>query len=169
MHMASKSLHIKKVVTKKPRNPSVVVAPKEGTKTKAIADAALDGKRTTDIAKDLGISRQQVTNALSAKSVRSYMGHSQEQLREAMQISRADIVLTLLDTADEAKAAADHGTMVRAYTEVAKMLGLYAPEVKQVNISTTHRAMISKYEQMSDAELMSLAEGNVIDGEFTTQ
>lgn len=163
--MASKPLHIKKAVVKKPREKSVVL--KEGTKVKKVADAILDGKRPVDIAKELGISRHQVNNALNAPTVRSYMGHNQKQLQEALNIHRGDIVIALLETADEAKLAADHGTMVRAYTEVAKMLGLYAPEVKQINITTGQQAMISKYEQMSDAELLQIAEGRVIDGEST--
>ncbi len=165
MTMASAPLHIKKVVKKKPRDPSVVL--KEGTKMKKVADAVLDGGRPSDVARALGVSRQQVNATLNSENVKSYMGHNQKQLQDALNIHRGDIVIALLETADEAKLAADHGTMVRAYTEVAKMLGLYAPEVKQINITTGQQAMISKYEQMSDAELLQIAEGTVIDGEST--
>lgn len=148
---------------KKPRKKSVVLKPIQ----KEVADMLLDGTTQKVIAEQVGMSERHVRQIKTAASVRSYMGHSQQQLQDALQIHRGDIVIALLETADDAKLAADHGTMVRAYTEVAKMLGLYAPEVKQINISTGQQAMISKYEQMSDAELLQIAEGTVIDGEST--
>lgn len=162
--MASNTIHAKKPRAKKPRDESVVL--KEGRQTKAVADALLNGDRPTDVAKALGITRQQVNNVKNAASVRSYMGNSQQQLQDALQVHRGDIVIALLSTAEKAEQAADHGTMVRAYTEIAKMLGLYAPEVKQINVTTNQRALMSKYEQMSDEELIQIAEGTVVEGTF---
>lgn len=161
MHMASKTLH-----AKKPREKSTVLKPLTETKKK-VADALLDGATIKQAAAAVGLTPSSVDKMKTAKEVRSYMGNSQKQLQDALQVHRGDIVIALLSTAEKAELAADHGTMVRAYTEVAKMLGLYAPEVKQVNINMNQRAMLSKYEQMSDEELIQLTEGTVIEGEST--
>ena len=44
----------------------------------------------------------------------------------------------------------DGGTMIRGYCEIAKMLGIYAPEVEKV-------AVYAENEAMSDEKLMSIA------------
>ncbi len=56
--------------------------------------------------------------------------------------------------------------MIRGWTEIGKMLGHYAPEVKKVELSMNQRALMNKYEAMSDEELMA---GIVIEGECTTE
>jgi DNA-binding XRE family transcriptional regulator len=146
------------------REPSVILKPG----MKKIADALLDGKTVTEVAKDLGVSRQHVNQTKLSDNARTYMGHSQQQLADALNIKRGDIVIKLLEVAEEAQRVVDHGSAVRAYTEVAKMLGLYAPEVKELHITTNQRAIISKYEGMSDEELLQLAHNPPIEGEFTT-
>jgi hypothetical protein len=47
------------------------------------------------------------------------------------------------------------------------VLGLYAPEVKKVEISGSQKRLQSKYEAMSDTELLDIIEGRVrlIEGE----
>lgn len=141
----------------KERKPSVVLTPK----MKHIADKLLDGIPNSDVAKELGVTRVYIGQTAALAKVRTYMGNCQDELQKALQIHRGDIVIALLETAGEAKRAADHATMVRAYTEVAKMLGLYAPEVKEVHITTNQRAILSKYEAMTDEELLRLTEKEI--------
>lgn len=83
-------------------------------------------------------------------------------------VTAASIVEGLRRAADMAETMSDPQAMVRAYSELGKFLGLYAPEVKKVD----HNHMIDKtsaeaIKALSDAELMRLAHGRVIDSTAT--
>jgi phage I-like protein len=65
----------------------------------------------------------------------------------------------MLQAIGEAKMAADSMAQIRGWCEVAKMLGYYAPERKEVKLSATSAALSAKYEAMSDDELLAIANG----------
>ena len=58
-----------------------------------------------------------------------------------------------------ARLGADPGTMVKGWTEIGKMLGHYAPEVKRVEITDNQKRLQSKFTAMTDAELLQVIEG----------
>jgi hypothetical protein len=47
------------------------------------------------------------------------------------------------------------------------MLGYYAPEIKKIHLSMEQGRMKSKFEALSDEELIELASKPVIEGQFT--
>jgi hypothetical protein len=49
--------------------------------------------------------------------------------------------------------------MIKGWSETAKVLGLYAPEVKKIEMSMNQKRLASKYEAMSDQELFDIIEG----------
>jgi hypothetical protein len=54
------------------------------------------------------------------------------------------------------------------WSETAKVLGLYAPEVKKIEMSMNQQRLQSKFESMSDADLVDIIEGRTpltIEGE----
>lgn len=146
------------------RDDSVVLKPRKQT----VADALLDGATVNEAAAAVGITPRQVENMKKASDVKQYLVQNRAELSNALQLKRGDIIVGIMDAIDVAKLIADPGSMIRGYAEIAKMLGLYAPEVKKVEISMTQRAIANKYEAMSDEDLLKIAEGAVIDGECST-
>ena len=152
-----------KKVDKPEREPSVVLKPTH----KAVAEALLDGETIRAAAEAAGVTERTAYNVKNATDVREYLDKNRSELSNALQINRGEIVAGMMEAIDLAKLIADPGSMIRGYTEIAKMLGLYAPEVKEVHITMGQRAIANKYEAMSDEDLLKIAEGNVVDGEFT--
>ena len=58
-----------------------------------------------------------------------------------------------------ARMNADPATMVKGWTEVGKMLGHYAPEVKKVEVDVTTGNFTAKLRALTDDELLKIIEG----------
>ena len=56
----------------------------------------------------------------------------------------------------------DGGNIIRGWTEIGKILGLYAPEVKEVKITVGQARLRTQYEALSDEQLLAIAEGKQI-------
>jgi hypothetical protein len=143
------------------RPASVVLKPKK----QVVADALLDGATIREAAAAAELCKSSVEKMKRAPDVRQYIEQNQKELSNLTNLKRGDIIAGMMEAIDMAKLGADAGSMIRGYTEIAKMLGLYAPEVKVVQISMSQRAIANKYEAMSDEDLLKIAEGNVIEGE----
>jgi hypothetical protein len=133
----------------KPKPKSILTAKQE-----LAVEMSLDGKRTSDMSSSY--SNPKVKEAVLAKRA---------ELADTMQISRIDVLIGMQEAIDMARLAADPMSMIRGWTEIAKMLGLYAPEVKKIEMSVTGGNILSKYETMSDEELIRIAEGRTVEGE----
>lgn len=136
-----------------------------------IVENILNGASQNDIADLLGVSRQAVGNKITnSQDVRTALANARSELSSATQITRADAIAGIMEAIDMAKLCADPASMIRGWSEIAKMLGYYAPEVKKLEITATGDNLVKKYEQMSDDELMEVAYGNKnppIEGQFT--
>lgn len=143
------------------RDDSVVLKPRK----QVVADAILDGATVKEAAAAAGVCLSSAEKMKGASDVKQYLVQNRAELSNALQLKRGDIIVGIMDAIETAKLIADPGSMIRGYAEIAKMLGLYAPEVKKVEISMTQRAIANKYEAMSDEDLLKIAEGRVIDGE----
>ena len=148
------------------RKPSVI-APT----AKAIADAVLDGHTLTEAAGIAGCTVQNAHHHVkNSQTVKEYLATHRSALSDTVQLKRADVITGFMEAIDTARLAADPGAMIRGWAEIGKMLGLYEPEVKKIEISATQRNISSKYEVMSDEDLLAIAEGRVgetIEGEFS--
>lgn len=148
-----------------PRPPSVVLSQRDLT----IAEAVLDGKSIAKAAAEAGCSPATARNVVkSAGSVKMHIADNRHQLATVAQIQRADVIAGFMEAIDTARIACDPGSMIRGWTEIGKMLGLYAPEKVEVTVTAGQRAIQSKYEIMSDEELYARMEALTIEGECTT-
>ena len=84
---------------------------------------------------------------------------ARDELSSAAQISRADVLDGFMEAINLARLSADPQAMIKGWTEVGKMLGYYAPEVKKLEISDNQKRLQSKFESMSDEDLMRVIEG----------
>jgi hypothetical protein len=108
------------------------------------------------------------TLMMRSPAVKEYLAKHRSELSSAAQIKRADVLEMLMEAYDAAKTMAEPGNMVAAAREVGKMLGFYEPEQIKVQLTMNQARLKSKFEIMSDDELLQLAEGKatVIDGEY---
>lgn len=137
----------------------------------AVANAVLDGKNFTEAAKLAGCTPQNAGHVVKKSTdVKAYLEEHRSELRNAAQIQRGDVVAGFMEAIDMARLGADPSAMIKGWSEIGKMLGLYAPEVKKVELTAGQRNIRSKFEIMSDEELLEIAEGraNVVDGECST-
>ena len=135
----------------------------------AFVDAKMLGKDNIDAARAAGYKSPitQGNNIEKTASVQAALAAARDELSSAAQITRADVIDGFMEAINMAKLAADPTAMIKGWSETAKVLGLYAPEVKKVEISGSQKRLQSKYEAMSDMELLDIIEGRVklIEGE----
>jgi phage terminase small subunit len=91
--------------------------------------------------------------------VQAYVRGMRDELSDLTQLKRVDIIMGMTDAIEMARLAADPSAMIKGWSEVAKLLGLYAPEVKKVEMSIGGRSLTSRYETMSDEQLYEIIEG----------
>ena len=94
-----------------------------------------------------------------SESVQEALRQARDELSSAAQISRADVLDGFMEAINLARLSADPQAMIKGWTEVGKMLGYYAPEVKKLEISDNQKRLQSKFESMSDEDLMRVIEG----------
>jgi hypothetical protein len=136
-------------------------------KVEAVANGIVDHKSRAEIALEAGYAGVSgVGEALNIPAVQERIKEIRSGLADEVQLKRLDVINGFLESIEMAKLAADPGSMIRGWTEIGKMLGHYAPEVKKVELTMNQRALMNKYEAMSDEELMA---GLVIEGEFTDE
>ena len=136
----------------------------------AFVDAKMLGKDNIDAARAAGYKRPITGNTIAkTDSVQRALAAARDELSSAAQITRADVIDGFMEAINMAKLSADPASMIKGWSETAKVLGLYAPEVKKLEISGNQKRLQSKYEAMSDMELLDIIEGRVklIEGEST--
>ena len=62
----------------------------------------------------------------------------------------------LLEAVAYARTQMNPMAMIRGFAEIGKMLGLYAPEVKRVEVSADGQVEMDRLARLSDAELLKM-------------
>lgn len=101
----------------------------------------------------------QASTIYKTQAVQKALAEARDELSSAAQIKRADVIDGIMEAINMARLAADPGTMVKGWTEIGKILGHYAPEVKRVEITDNQKRLQSKFEVMSDEELLRVIDG----------
>jgi len=131
------------------RRPSAL-SPQQST----FVDGVLAGKSRNESALAAGYPNSSAPD--KSELVRIEIANAREKLTDITQIKRVDVIDGLMDGIACARMTGDAGNMIKGWTEVAKILGHYAPEVKNININMNQQRMRSKFEAMSDEELIAL-------------
>lgn len=92
----------------------------------------------------------------------------QERFEKKNDVTREKVFAGLMESIEMAKLQGEPMTMVAGWREIGKMAGYYAPETRRIEISASGHVTIQQLQSMSDAELLKLAEKEVIDGDFTS-
>ena len=90
--------------------------------------------------------------------VQAAVAERQGEIAEELEISREKVMRGLLDAVEIARLQADPGAMVKAWSEIARMCGYYAPVKQRVDVSVSAQRMVGQLELLSDVQLLRLAE-----------
>lgn len=123
-------------------------------KQSAFVDGVLTGKSRNASAIAAGYRDSTIPD--SSETVRAEIALAREKLTDLTQIKRVDVIDGIMDGIACARMQGDAANMIKGWTEVAKILGHYAPEVKTLNINMNSQRLRSKYEAMSTEELINL-------------
>jgi D-alanyl-D-alanine dipeptidase len=94
--------------------------------------------------------------------VQGELAKARAELAKSTGITKEDVLDGLREAANMAQTMADPQAMVRAWSEIGKMLGHYAPEVKKV-VHGLDQESRDAIRRLDDSELHKLAKGRVID------
>lgn len=144
-----------------PRAQSILLTPKQD----AFVSGVLDGKDPMIAAVGAGFASPSsaVHHMTNNEAVQTAIRAARDELSSAAQISRADVIDGIMEAIGLARLGAEPATMIKGWSEVAKILGHYAPEVKKIEMSMGAKRLQSKYEAMSDADLLSIIDGTCVD------
>ena len=107
-------------------------------------------------------------NPSQIASIRQQLTVARNWLASTTQISRLNVIEGIIDGIEMARMQGDSGNVIKGWTEVGKILGHYAPEVKRVELSVDQAATLSKLSALSAEELLRLSQQEVIEGECQT-
>ena len=102
-------------------------------------------------------SRVAAHRLLTRANVRASIAALQVVDARRLEIGRQDVIDGLLEAVSLAKEQQDPAAMIRGWSELAKLMGFYAPQRHQVAVETREqRAALGRFEDMTDAELLAV-------------
>lgn len=132
-------------------------------KQELFVEAKVHGLNDTQAAAAAGATNG--NNMMKSATVREQLAAARRWLTDTTQIKRLDVIEGVIDGIEMARMLGDPANVIKGWTEVGKILGHYAPEVKRIELSVDHARLRSKFESLSDEELLFIAEGCTLDGE----
>lgn len=134
-------------------------------------DGILSGMSKSAAGRAAGYSNQSASCLAPAQSqaVQRTLDEARQALARATNIRKKDVIMGVLDAIDRARLAGEPNTEINGWKEVAKLMGYYAPEVKKIDLTVTQGNLKSKFEQMTDQELLEMASRSVIEGDYDVE
>lgn len=107
------------------------------------------------------------TKLMKLTKVKNAIAERRESLAQSVGMTKKRVMEGFEEAIDLARLKGDPLTMVAGWREIGKMCGFYEPQVKKVDISVNGEVLLHRLNEMSDAELLALAEGETSDGDKT--
>lgn len=129
-------------------------------RTKFVDEYLLDFKASRAArAAGYAVSGARVTahRLLTDANVNAAISLKKQELAQQYEINKHGVVRELLSAVEVARGKLDSGNMIRAWCEIAKILGIYAPEKVKVEAYAENEVLRAEYDAMSDDELMVIA------------
>jgi phage terminase small subunit len=89
-------------------------------------------------------------------AVQAEIAARQAQDGQRLALDRAAVISGILAGIEIAKGRMDGATVIRGWAELGKLMGMYAPQQHQVEVSAAVDAEMGRLERLSDAELLRL-------------
>lgn len=91
----------------------------------------------------------------------------QQKFERENQMTRKRVMDGLLSAIDHAKLVSEPASEIAGWREIAKICGYYEPITHKLDISVNGKMTLQALQSMSDEELLRIAEGKTLEGEFT--
>lgn len=134
------------------RRESNILLPAQQT----FVDGVLDGLTNQAAAELAG--RQNGAQMASVPKIQEEIAKARELISDATLLRRVDTINGILDAIQMAKLISDPTAVIRGWVEIGKILGHYAPEVREVHVSMGQARIKHQLEAMSDEDLLRLSD-----------
>jgi phage terminase small subunit len=101
--------------------------------------------------------RVKASQLLAKINVRAAVTAAQGEVQRQTGFTRQDVVALLFEAIEMARLQGDAQAMIRAVTELNRMHGYHAPEVKRFELNVTGEKFRQRLEEMTDRELEGIA------------
>jgi hypothetical protein len=128
-------------------------------------DGVMEGKSKNAAAKSAGYPSAQCPE--KSVTVKEEIAKAREQISDLTTLKRLDVIEGIMESISCARMMSDPAGIRQGWVEIGKILGVYAPEVKQVNLTVGQERLLHKFQALSTEDLLAIATGKVIDGEAT--
>lgn len=128
-------------------------------KAEEYVEARLDGKSAAESAAYAGYAPRTAVETLPV--VREGLSKGRAELAANHGVTRGGIIAEMQDAVLIARKSNDPQSMIKGLSEIAKMLGFYAPEEKRVNLTMSQERMKRGLENLTDEALLRMAEDGV--------
>lgn len=101
--------------------------------------------------------------------IQAAIAESRAEYAAASQMTKKKVIDGFLEAIELAKTMAEPASMVSGWREVGKMCGFYEPTKHEIKVSIRGEMMLKQMQNMTDEELLALAEqggGVTLDGNF---
>ena len=104
--------------------------------------------------------KMQASRLMTNDDVLRALDERRRRLAGSFRIQREDVLAGFLAAIQRACEQGNPAAEISGWREVAKMLGYYEPEVLKVHLGNDQQRLQKKFEAMSDAELLSIAQSS---------
>lgn len=105
------------------------------------------------------------TQMANVPRIQEEIARARQQIEDTTLLRRVDIINGILSGIQQAQLIGDPANIIKGWVEIGKILGHYAPEIKHVILTDGQARLRTKYEALSDEELLAIAEGKeIVDG-----
>lgn len=132
-------------------------------KQRLFVDAKMKGLKNTDAAKEAGATNGTLLSR--SEVVKVELEKARAEMRDLTKITRLEIIEGFMDGINIARVQADAANVIKGWSEIARVLGLAAPEVHKIELTLGQQRLRSKLEALSDAELLAVQEGRILEGQ----
>ena len=134
-------------------------------------EAKVQGLTNIQAAKAAGYTRPSsaAQTILAKPNVRAYLQNQFEAARAATRITRDDVLCGLQAAIHDAKLLSEPSSQIAGWREIARILGYYEPEKKEITLTIKQETTRKELEVMAEDELLRLAgDGgeDVVDADF---
>ena len=136
-----------------------------GSKIFHFCENVLLGMSHTQAAKAAGYSSTHGSRLMKKPEVKTYLETQRYAMRRAAIVTREDAIQGFLHAIQDAKLLSDPNAQIAGWREVARMLGFYEPEKKELKLSLSQEETRKQLEALPEDELLKLV-GDVEDAQF---
>ena len=125
------------------------------------------GNNMSGAARVCGFTYQNAQQLMKQDHIKQAIRVEQNKYERTVNMTRKRVMDGFLKAIQNAELQSDSLAMISGWREIGKMCGYYEPKKINVNINHSGEVALKTLSQLSDAELLKIAEsGNIIEGEL---